>query len=117
MRKLKSRKPLLILLVIVVGAIVLWLSLDKLTRCSFVYGKNICNFYAVRDFPNPSSSDFEMLMNLCRQMEDVPKKDSCFYNLAEKFRYINTTLAKEACAGIEEFEGTVKKSDCFVGLL
>lgn len=76
----QSLKIIIILLAIIIGLIAVWFSLDKTTRCKLIYGKNICNFYAMMDTisHNPESSGFEKAMQLCQEMEDVPKKDSCF---------------------------------------
>ncbi|MBZ9578367.1 hypothetical protein KJA14_00770, partial [Patescibacteria group bacterium] len=74
---LKVIVTLFVVGIILVGA---WLSLDSYTKCKLIYGKNICNFYEMMDTVshNPEKSNFEKAMQLCREMEDVPKKDSCF---------------------------------------
>jgi len=48
-----NKKLFLGILVIIFSALLIglfwWFSLSKTTRCLFLYGKNICNFYAVID--------------------------------------------------------------------
>lgn len=116
----KTTKTVATLLIIITGLIGVWLSLDKTTRCSFIYGKNICNFYAMIDIAShsPSISDFNKMMSLCSDMHDVPKKDSCFAFVAETFARIDLKKAEEACEEIKEIRdqaGNVvhKKEDCY----
>ncbi len=110
MRKLL--KIIIILLVVIIGLAGVCLSLDKTTRCYLIYGKNICNFYAMMD-TNASIENFDKMMNLCRDMYDVPKKDSCFEVVAQTFARIDTDKAREACDEIKEFRGVHSKEDCF----
>ena len=115
MRKLL--KIIIILLVVIIGLAGVWLSLDKTTRCYLIYGKNICNFYAMMD-TNASIENFDKMMNLCRDMRDVPKKDSCFEVVAQTFARIDMDKAKEACNEIKEIMDNVgnivhKKEDCY----
>ena len=62
---------------------------------------------------NPESSDFEKAMELCREMEDVPKKDSCFEYIAQVVSFYDTEKAKEACDEIREFDGVHSREDCY----
>lgn len=91
--------------IIVVVSVALWSSLDEYTRCNLSYSRNICNFYAVvnMEVTNPTS-DFNKMMNLCKDMDDVPKKDSCFHMIAWTFRSIDMNKAKEACNGIKSIK-------------
>ena len=59
-----------IVLTVVIGLVNVWLSLDKTAKCSLVYGKNICNYYAMMDIAtgNVSISDFDKMMCLCGEM-------------------------------------------------
>jgi len=116
----KISKIVLILFFVIIVLIGIWFSLDKTTRCNLIYGKNICNFYAMLDIAssNPSVSDFDKMISLCSEMENVPKKDSCFELVAETFAGIDNTKAKEACDEIKEIKDEVenvvhKKEDCF----
>jgi hypothetical protein len=100
-----------------------WLSLDSRTKnslyqatlCKLIYGKNICNFYAMMDTvsSDPENSDFDKAMQLCGEMEDVPKKDSCFEYIAQVVSFYDTEKAKEACEEIKEFDGVHSKEDCY----
>jgi eight-cysteine-cluster-containing protein len=103
----------IIMLVVVMAGV--WFSLDKTTRCGFIYGKNICNFYAMMDVANhdPSISDFDEMMNLCGDMTSVPKKDGCFEYVAQTFTRIDINKAKEACDEIKGFDGVYSKKDCY----
>jgi len=100
----KLIKILIILFIVIIGVVGIWLSLDKTTKCYLIYGKNICNFYAMLDIAssNPSISDFDRMMDLCSDMRDVPKKDGCFEVVALTFARIDMDKAKEACNEIKE---------------
>lgn len=93
----------------------IWLSLDSYTKCKLVYGKNICNFYAMMDIASygPLVSDFDKMMNLCKEMTDVPKKDSCFEYIAQVISFYDTEKAKQACSEIKEFDGVHSKKECY----
>ena len=112
-KKLFSRILAIIVLVIVMAGV--WFSLDKTTRCGFIYGKNICNFYAMMDVANnsPSISDFGKMMDLCRDMTDVPKKDGCFEYVAQTIATIDMNKAKEACDEIKGFDNVKTREDCY----
>ena len=107
----------IILSLFVIGIILtgVWLSLDSHIKCKLIYGKNICNFYEMMDIVshNSENSDFEKAMQLCREMEDVPKKDSCFEYIAQAVSFYNTEKAKEACSEVKEFDGVHNKEDCY----
>jgi len=62
---------------------------------------------------NPERSDFEKAMQLCKEMEDVPKKDSCFEYIAQVVSFYDTEKAREACSEIKGFDGVHKKEDCY----
>jgi len=111
----QSLKIIIIVFAIIIGLIAIWFSLDKTTRCKLIYGKNICNFYAMMDTisANPESSNFEKAMQLCRDMSDVPKKDSCFEYIAQVVSFYDIEKAKEACEEIREFDGVHGKEDCY----
>ena len=104
-----------ILMIIVIGVVGTWLSLDKTTRCYLVYGRNICNFYAMMDIAsgNHSISDFDRMMDLCSDMRDVPKKDSCFEVVAQTFARIDMDKAREACDHIKEIDDAHTKGRCY----
>ena len=108
-------KIIIIIFAIIVSLIATWFSLDKTTRCKLIYGKNICNFYAMMEIisHNPETSDFEKAMQLCWEMEDVPKKDSCFEYIAQVVAFYNPEKAKEACDEIKEFNSVHSKKDCY----
>ena len=110
--KMKIIAILLIVIMVIVGT---WLSLDKTTKCYLIYGKNICNFYAMMDIAssNPTTSDFDRMMDLCNDMMDVPKKDSCFEVVAQTFARIDIDKAKEACNHIEEIDNAHTKDRCY----
>ena len=93
----------------------IWFSLSDSTKCKLIYGKNICNFYEMMDTisSDPESSDFNKAMQLCREMEDVPKKDSCFEFIAQVVSFYNTEKAREACGEIKGFDGVHNKEDCY----
>ena len=93
----------------------IWFSLDFDTKCKLIYGKNICNFYGMVDIAsrNPSVSDFNEMMNLCREMSDVPKKDGCFEFIAEIFSRIDVEKARLACNEIKKFNMVHNKEDCY----
>jgi len=116
----KSLKIIIILFVFIIGIVCVWFSLDKTTRCSFIYGRNICNFYAMMDTisSDPEKSNFEKAMQLCQEMEDVPKKDSCFEYIAQVVSFYDIEKAKQACNEIKEIRDQVgnvihKKEDCY----
>jgi hypothetical protein len=108
-------KVIIALFVIGIILIGIWFSLDKRAKCKLIYGKNICNFYEMMDtiFSNPENSDFEKAMQLCREMEDVPKKDSCFEYIAQAVSFYDAEKAKEACSEIKEFNGVHSKEACY----
>jgi hypothetical protein len=115
MRKLF--KIIIILLIVAIGAGGVWLSLDNTTKCYLIYGKNICNFYAMM-YMEVSLENFDRMMELCRDMHDVPKKDSCFEVVAQSFARIDIDKAREACDEIKEIMDNVgnivhKKEDCY----
>ena len=59
------------------------------------------------------SSDFEKVMQLCREMGNVPKKDSCFEYIAQVVSFYDIEKAKEACGEIKEFDGVHSKEECY----
>ena len=100
----KHLKLVLVLFVVILCMACAWFSLDEVTRCSFIYGKNICSFYGVFDIAtrNHSASDFDRAMGLCSGMTEVPKKDSCFLLVAETFAGIDEDRAVQACNAIKD---------------
>jgi len=104
---------LFLLIFVLVG---IWFSLDTNTKCKFMYGKNICNFYEMMDIANknPSISDFDKMTSLCKEMSDVPKKDSCFEFIAEIFSRIDIGKAQQSCEEIKGFDGVHNKEDCYI---
>ena len=113
---MKTSIKIIIALLIIGGVFVgVWLSLDSRTKCKLIYGKNICNFYEMMDTvsSNPENSDFEKAMQLCREMEDVPKKDSCFEYIAQVVSFYDIEKAREACGEIREFDGVHSREDCY----
>lgn len=109
----RNKKILIILFAIIILLTGIWLSLDSHTKCKLIYGKNMCNFYAMMDIQNPSVSDFDKMMSLCKEMSDVPKKDSCFEYIAEIFSRIDIEKAKQACNEIKGFDEVHSKDDCY----
>ncbi|RLI99973.1 MAG: hypothetical protein DRP03_01915 [Candidatus Aenigmatarchaeota archaeon] len=118
---MKNRKLLFGFLAIIMLATIcgVWFSLDKITRCALIYGKNICNFYAMMDIANnnPSISDFDKMMDLCIDMSDVPKKDGCFEYVAQTIAPIDINKAKEACDEIKGFDGVKSREICYNRIL
>ena len=108
----KLLKIIAILLVITIGLVGVWFSLDKNTRCSFVYGKNICNFYSMMDIAPNNPSSFDEMMSLCKDMYDVPKKDSCYEFISLVFSRTDKNKAIEACNEIKGFRGVHSKEEC-----
>ncbi len=111
----RNKKIIIVLFAIVILLSSVWLLLDSHTKCKLIYGKNICNFYEMMDTVNhnPESSDFEKAVELCREMEDVPKKDSCFEYIAQVVSFYDIEKAKEACGEIREFDGVHSREDCY----
>ncbi len=107
-------KVIIALFVVGIILIGIWFSLDKYTKCKLIYGKNICNFYEMMDTVSidPEKSDFDKAMQLCEEMKDVPKKDSCFEYVAEVVSFYNKEKAREACGEIKGFDGVHSKEDC-----
>ena len=99
----KLLKVIVVIFVVIIGLVGIWFSLDNTTKCYTIYGKNICNFYAMMDI-SPSIDNFDKMMNLCRDMYDVPKKDSCFEFVAQTFARIDINKAKEACNEVREIK-------------
>lgn len=67
---------------------------------------------------NLSTSDFDIMMELCREMSDVPKKDSCYELIALIFASIDVDKALEACGEIQELQdmaGNIvhERDDCY----
>ena len=101
-----------------------WLSLDSRTKnslyratlCKLIYGKNICNFYEMMDimaYDHPNDADFNKAIQLCRGMEDVPKKDSCFEYVAEVISFWNFEKAQQACDEIVGYGLVHYKDSCY----
>jgi hypothetical protein len=117
-----SLKIIGILFLFIVILVSTWFSLDSHTKnslyratlCKLIYGKNICNFYEMMDMvsTDPEKSDFEKAMRLCHDMENVPKKDSCFEYIAQIVSFYDIEEAKEACGEIKGFDGVHNKEDC-----
>jgi len=110
-----SIKITIALLIIAIAFVAVWLSLGPNNRCKLIYGKNICNFYEMMDTvsTDPESSDFEKAMQLCRGMEDVPKKDSCFEYVAQVVSFYDAEKAKEACGEIVGYGLVHDKESCY----
>ncbi len=93
----------------------LWASLDSGIKCRLIYGKNICNFYEMMDtmaYDHPSDADFNKAMQLCRDMENVPKKDSCFEYVAEVISFWDFEKAEQACNEIVGYGLVHGKESC-----
>lgn len=99
-------KVLIVFAAVLLAFAAIWLSLGSLAKCTVFYGKNICNFYEVRD----SSRSFEEKMSLCGEMTDVPKKDNCYETIAENAS--DAGKAMMACNQISGFEGVHSKEEC-----
>jgi len=113
---MRTSIKIIIILLIIGGVLVgVWLSLDSPTKCKLLYGKNICNFYEMMDMvsANPENFDFEKAMQLCQEMEDIPKKDSCFEFIAQEVSFYDTEKAREACDEIKGFDGAHTKESCY----
>ena len=119
----RNKKIIVILFVIVILLTGAWFSLDSHTKnslyratlCKLIYGKNICNFYEMMDIisTNSETSNFEKAMQLCREMENVPKKDSCFEYIAQVVSFYDVEKAKQACDEIKEFDKVHSKDNCY----
>jgi len=115
----------IVIIFVVIGGLFLgvWAGLDSNTKnslyratlCKLIYGKNICNFYEMMDTvsTDPEKSDFEKAMQLCGEMEDVPKKDSCFEYIAQVVSFYDTEKARKACDEIRGFDGVHSKENCY----
>ncbi len=99
----KLLKAIIVIFAVIIGLAGVWFSLDNTAECYIIYGKNICNFYAMMDI-SPSIDNFDEMMNLCRDMYDVPKKDGCFEVVAQAFVRIDMNKAREACNEIREIK-------------
>lgn len=115
----RSFKVIIILVLVLAVSTTIWYSLDEASRCRLIYGRNICNYYTVMDIAsgNLSTSDFNTMMELCREMSDVPKKDSCFEVIALTFARIDVDKALVACNEIQEIRDTAgnvvhKRENC-----
>ncbi|XOB40388.1 MAG: eight-cysteine-cluster domain-containing protein [Candidatus Nealsonbacteria bacterium] len=108
-------KIIITLFIIVIILVGIWFSLDSFTKCKLIYGKNICNFYEMMDTVShsPESSDFEKAMQLCREMEDVPKKDGCFEYIAEVVSFYDFEKAKQACDEMVGYGLVYRKDGCY----
>jgi hypothetical protein len=94
----------------------LWAGLDSGIKCRLIYGKNICNFYEMMDimaYDHSSDADFNKAMQLCRGMENVPKKDSCFEYIAEVISLWDFKKAKQACDEIVGYGLVYDKDSCY----
>ena len=120
----RNKKITIILFVIAFLLIGAWLSLDSRTKnslyratlCKLIYGKNICNFYEMMDimaYDHPNDADFNKAMQLCREMEDVPKKDGCFEYVAEVISFWDFEKAKQACDEIVGYGLVHYKDRCY----
>lgn len=111
----KFLRIIIVLFVLVIGLYGIWLCLDSNVKCRLLYGKNICNFYAMTDIAtsNSTTSDFDKMIDLCRDMTDVPKKDGCFDFIAQTFAQIDINKAKEACDYIKGFDNVHTKNNCY----
>jgi len=102
-------KIIIILFVVIIVAGSFWLSLDKRTRFCLVYGKNICNFYTMMDII-PSIENFDEMMNLCKDMYDVPKKDGCFQFISQAFVQMILTKRKRHATRLKDLAVLIQKS-------
>ncbi len=120
----RNKKIVIVLFIIAVFLISGWFSLDSRTKnslyratlCKLIYGKNICNFYEMMDimaYDRPDDADFNKAMQLCRDMEDVPKKDSCFEYVAEVVSFWDFEKAKQACDEIVGYGAVHYKDRCY----
>ena len=105
-------KVIIALFVVGIILIGIWFSLDKRTKCKLIYGKNICNFYEMMD-TQPSIANFDKMVSLCREMTNVPKKDSCFEFIAETFSRIDIEKAQQSCEEIKGFDDVHTKDTCY----
>ncbi len=111
----KNKKIIIILFIalFLIGGV--WLLLNSRLKCKLIYGKNICNFYEMMETINSDSekSDFKKAMQLCAEMENVPKKDSCFEYIAEIVSTYDKEKAKEACENIQGFDEANSQENCY----
>lgn len=94
----------------------IWAGLDSNTKCKLIYGKNICNFYEMMDimaYRHPNVVDVNKAMQLCREMENVPKKDGCFEYIAEVISFWDFEKAKQACDEIVGYGLIRNKNECY----
>ena len=120
----RNKKILIISFTVVILLTGIWFSLDshtkdslyRVTLCKLIYGKNICNFYEMMDvisYSPPGDFYFDRAIQLCRDMEDVSKKDSCFEYIAQAVSFYDIEKAREACGEIREFDGVHSREDCY----
>jgi len=112
----RNKKIIIIVFVVIGGLFIgLWAGLDSDIKCRLIYGKNICNFYKMMDimaYDYLDDADFNKAMQLCRDMEDVLKKDNCFEYVAEVISFWDFEKAKQACDEIKGFDNVHSKEDC-----
>ena len=120
----RNKKITITLFVIAFLLIGAWLSLDSRTKnslyratlCKLIYGKNICNFYEMMDimaYDHPNDADFNKAMQLCRDMENVPKKDGCFEYVAEVISFWDFEKARQACDEVVGYKLVYYKDRCY----
>lgn len=112
-----KNKKIIIVFVVIGGLFIgLWVGLGSDIKCRLIYGKNICNFYKMMDImacDHPDDTDFNKAMQLCRDMENVPKKDSCFEYIVEVISFWDYEKAKQACDEIVGYSLVHDKDRCY----
>lgn len=108
----------IVIIFVVIGGLFLgvWAGLGSDIKCRIIYGKNICNFYEMMDimaYDHPNDTDFNKAMQLCRDMEDVPKKDACFEYIAEVISFWDFEKAEQACDEIVGYGLVYYQDRCY----
>jgi hypothetical protein len=107
----------IVIIFVVIGGLFfgVWAGLDSNIKCRIIYGKNIYNFYEMMEVisANPEKSDFGKAMQLCRDMEDALKKDSCFEYVAQVVSFCDKEKVRKACEEIKAFDSVHNKENCY----
>lgn len=106
---------LTILIVLMIGIVTVIISAHPMRIPLFgrlIYGKNVVNFYRAINTPS-TPENFDKILKFCREMDDSPKKDACFYLTAQRFARTDIQNAKKLCNEIQGIGDQIKKDECF----
>lgn len=97
----------------ILGALVTWYSFDQDSRCYFLHGKNLCDYYKVSTMDPTILENFEKMISICKLMDNTGKKDGCFESIALAFSDIDKNKTKEACDNIKNINDINRKNRCY----